>query len=410
MSSHLTYRQFDFQSVFNSTKQFIDGYNRKQDKLTDKLNANHRATAELIIRLYLKQLNGLSKSFVLSEEQMPGFKTFNPSLASCKGCTSRTIINHKERLKRSGFIIKEEHLGAQGIELWINPEILKFGQKAVQEMKGDFLKIQSETTSFSSIGKNFHPLVHEPHEQDNNNSIVDSVKGVLPQKRDHGGGLSKDEPSRTSHERYKNTVENAKSASNNQKNVSVEVDRISLLVFAQQFWQFARSVLFPDLILSDPEERDIMNKIWASVYHKFNDQLTNKQWLEYHEQALERLVMVRKWLGRSPANWIPRPDIYFHPNNNKNGFKVTQQWLIKREILKLELRRQLEYQKIKHEQKLHADGRGRYKDLSRLQLFRTHELRLKKLKDPSLLEAYYLSLKQINHSQILKPHDVGKSN
>ena len=82
-------------------------------------------------------------------------------------------------------------------------------------------------------------------------------------------------------------------------------------------------------------------------------------------------------------------------NNDKNGFQKTQQWLIKREILKLELRKQLEFQKIQHEQNLYNNGRGRYKNLSRLQLFRTHEQRLKKIKDPDLLEAYYLSFKQI---------------
>lgn len=401
------YHHYDFQSVFAGTKEFIDGYNKRQDKLTDKLNANHRATAELIVRLYLKQLNGVSRNVGLKEGDIPGFKTYNASLATCKGCTSRTIINHKERLKKSGFMVKEEHCGAQGIELWINPSILFAGQKLALERQGDFLKIQSDTSSFSSKGKNFRPLVHEPHEQRNNNSIVGSGKGVRPQA--HRDGLNKSETTRTKHERYKNTGENAKSASSSQNNNSVEVDRISLLVLVKQFWEFARKILFPDLILSDPEERDIMNMIWASVYQKFQGSISHQQWMDYHEQALERIVMVRKWLDRSPIHWIPPPHVYFNPGNDKNSFQKTLQWLIKREILKLELRKQLELQKVKHEQKLHDEGRGRYKNLSRLQLFRSHEQRLRKLKDPGLLEAYYLSMKQLSNPTIDKRYDVRKS-
>ena len=133
------YQHFDFHMVFTKTKEFIDTYNKGQCKITSKLNANHRATAELIVRLYLKQLN--SRPHSIQEGETIGFKTYNSSLASCKGCTKRTIINHKERLKQSGFIIKEEHQGANGIELWINPDILFHGQKNVVPLRKNYMKI-----------------------------------------------------------------------------------------------------------------------------------------------------------------------------------------------------------------------------------------------------------------------------
>lgn len=335
-----TYRLFDFSDVFIRTKKFIDEYNNNHPKLTEKLNANHRATAELIIRLYLKQLNSLLEKFDLESKDFPGFKTFNSSLSTCKGCTSRTIMNHKERLKKAGFITKEEHRGAQGIEIWINPTILSLAPKFVENIENQILKIQPEGTSNSEEGKNFHPLVHEPHEQRNNNSAVDRLKGVLLHKRDHGSGLDKSETARTRHERYKNTEENADSVPN-EKNDSSGADHI-FLQLVMNFWEFARKILYPDLILSDPEERDIMNRIWSSVYDRFRGPLSQQEWFNYHEQALERIVMVRKWLDRSPNHWIPRPDIYFSPHNESNGFQKTLQWLVKREVLKLEVRQQLE--------------------------------------------------------------------
>jgi hypothetical protein len=206
LNSEQPYQHFDFHMVFTKTKDFIDTYNESQCKITSKLNANHRATAELIIRLYLKQVNSRPNS--IPEGNIIGFRTYNSSLASCKGCTKRTIINHKERLKQSGFIVKEEHQGANGIELWINPDILFHGQKNVVSLRENYLKIFPGKPVSLPKGKNFHPLVHEPHEHDNNNSTVDNEKGVRPKA--HGDGLSRqkgrDEPTGTRHEPNMNTV------------------------------------------------------------------------------------------------------------------------------------------------------------------------------------------------------------
>ncbi len=361
----------DFSKVFERTKAFIDAHNRRQTALTQKINANHRATAELIIRLYLKQLRKLPNELLDHDTDLPGFKTFNTSLAKCKGCTIRTIINHKERLKQVGFIIKEEHRGAQGIELWINPNILK---------------TECSPIDFSwPEAKNFHPLVHEQHEQRNNNSKVDKrnlAKGVRS-KADGSG-----ETTGTRQEPDMNTGENAVAASK-VKNTLDEAARISLLVLIQNFWEFGRKILYPDIILSNPEESDILNHIWRMVYGRLQAPWTLKQWHQYHEQALERVVMVRKWLDRCPEHWIPPPHIYFHESNDKNGFQKTIQWLLKRDILKAEVKAQLHLQRIKKEQELHAEGKGRYQHLNRLQLFRMHEQRLRRYRDPEVLESYY---------------------
>lgn len=361
----------DFSKVFEQTKAFIDLHNKQQTQLTQKINANHRDTAELIIRLYLKQLRKLPNELLDRDTDLPGFKTFNTSLAKCKGCTIRTIINHKERLKIAGIIIKEEHRGAQGIELWINPNILK-------------TKCSPTDFSLPEV-KIFHPLVHEQHEQRNNNSKVDNrnlAKGV----RSKADGYGKTKGTR--HEQDMNTGENAVAASKVKNNLD-EAARISLLAMIQNFWELARKILYLDLIMSDPEERDILNHIWRTVYGCLQAPWTLKQWHQYHEQALERVVMVRKWLDRSPERWIPPPHIYFHESNDKNGFQNTIQWLLKRDILKAEVKAQLQLQRIKKEQELHAEGKGRYQHLNRLQLFRLHEQRLRKYKDPAVLESYY---------------------
>ncbi|GAA5036564.1 hypothetical protein GCM10011506_30190 [Marivirga lumbricoides] len=388
------YHHFDFQSVFTATKVFIDEHNEKHPQLTEKLNANHRATCELIIRLYLKQLNNLQNNYDKTIQKVQGFKTFNTSLASCKGCTVRTILNHKARLKMAGFIIAEENRGAQGIELWINTSIIFPNQSANKDASGKKEKKRFQLDGQTSEGKNFHPLVHVLHEQKNNNSNVDRLEDVLPQKRDHHSELPEGELTRTLHEPHMNTGENAKSVPNNPAKPD-GADRISLLFLIRQFWEFSRKLLYPDLILSQPEQKDIMNMIWATVYMKLNSSLSKEDWLKYHEQAIERVIMVRKWLDKSPNHWVPPPHIYFSPHNDKNDFQKTLKWLVKREILKTEISQQLMLQKVRNEHRLHEEGKGRYKHLSRLQLFRLQEQRLSKMNNPELLKAYYLYIRRI---------------
>ena len=214
---------FDFSETFTRTKDFIDQYNTTQSKLTDKLNANHRATAELIVRLYLKQLNKATGIDKIDPQNLPGFRTYNTSLATCKGCTKRTILNHKERLRKAGFIVEEQHRGAEGIELWINNTILGKAELSTDMGEG-LLKISHLPTLFLPEVKNFHPFVHEQHEHNNINSNVDKLTDPKTTKEKsgvrsaaHSRGLpappssppSTGEAAGTGHEPYKNMGKNA---------------------------------------------------------------------------------------------------------------------------------------------------------------------------------------------------------
>ena len=195
---------FDFATVFSNTKHFIDTHNMQQTQLTQKLNSNHRATAELIIRLYLKQLNKAAQHDDLDPNELPGFNTYNESLAKCKGCTMRTIINHRERLTDAGFIIKKLHRGKGGVEIWINPKVLGAANLSTF-MGNNVVKIGNVPSLFLEKAKNFHPLVHEQQEQLNNNSGVDN-KGV---PSGHQNGLDESETTRTEQEQDKNKEEKA---------------------------------------------------------------------------------------------------------------------------------------------------------------------------------------------------------
>ena len=383
MPRETDFYHFNFHTVFIRTKEFIDQYNDRQAALTDKINANHRATAEIIVRLYLKQLNHQSRVLKEDPEQLPGFKTHNESLAKCKGCTKRTIVNHRERLVRSGFIIREERRGSQGVEIWINPEVLGIAKRATGLVDG-VIRIGSVDSFFSEKEKNFHPLVHELQEQENINSKVDNKE--VP--GGHRGDLPKTNPppafsgeaSGTLQEPDKNTQESVVSVSQKQLSASEQeqkvagsrqtgAERIFLLSLIREFWNYVRRMLYPNLILSEPEEREVLNLIWASVYGKLQANGTKQEWLQHQETLLKRVDMVARWLTRSSGRWIPKPHLYFHPHNERNSFAKTWQWYLKQETLKIEVRNQLLLQQVKAEWYQHDAGKGRFKQKTRLQLF-----------------------------------------
>ena len=438
MPRETDFYHFNFHTVFIRTKEFIDQYNDRQVALTDKINANHRATAELIVRLYLKQLNHQSRVLKEDTERLPGFKTHNESLAKCKGCTKRTIVNHRERLIRSGFIVREEHRGSQGIEIWINPEVLGIAKRATELVDG-VMRIDSVDSFFSEEEKNFHPLVHELQEQENINSKVDNNE--VPSG--HRSGLPETNPppvfsgeaSGTLQEPDKNTQENVVSVSQKQLSASEQeqkvaesrqtgsrqtgsrqtgsrqtgAERIFLLSLIRQFWNYVRRMLYPDLILSEPEEREVLNLIWESVYGKLQANGTKQEWLQYQETLLKRIDMVARWLTRSSGRWIPKPHLYFHPHNERNGFARTWQWYLKQETLKIEVRNQLLLQQVKAEWYQHDADKGKFRQKTRLQLFRIQQQRLAQYRDESLMEAYQYCLQQSLHLQKLQNHAFSKN-
>jgi hypothetical protein len=186
-------------------------------------------------------------------------------------------------------------------------------------------------------------------------------------------------------------------------------ERIFLLTLIREFWNYVRRMLYPNLILSEPEEREVLNLIWESVYGKLQANGTKQEWLQYQETLLKRVDMVARWLTRSSGRWIPKPHLYFHPHNERNGFSRTWQWYLKQETLKIEVRNQLLLQQVKAEWYQHDTGKGRFKQKTRLQLFRIQQQRLAQYRDESLMEAYQHCLHQSLHLQKLQNHAFSKN-
>ena len=170
--------------------------------------------------------------------------------------------------------------------------------------------------------------------------------------------------------------------------------RIFHLSLVREFWEYAKRVLYPGINFKEYEEPTILNRIYQSVYGRFQLDQSQKEWEKYHDSAIERIGMVRRWLDRSPDHWIPCPDLYFYRENHKNGFNKTWKWYVKQETLKLQVKNQLALQKMKHELKEYCEGKGRHKDKSRYQLFQKHKKQLDSISDKAIHDAYLAAFKR----------------
>ena len=151
------------------------------------------------------------------------------------------------------------------------------------------------------------------------------------------------------------------------------MDLAFLLQLVRDFWKYAKALLYQDIKLSEPEESEILNAIWRSVYRKFKIKGSKKDWESYQEILYKRLDMVSRWLDRNPDRWVPPPHLYFDPENKRNGFDKTYQWFLKQELLKRSIRNQILIQKTESEWKDHKKGTGKHKNKTRLQLFRIQQ-------------------------------------
>jgi hypothetical protein len=299
----------DFSATFKALKRFIDRHNDLCERRTDRITASMRSLAEHMLRMYLGQING--KLIDPTLNFFPGFHTFNDSLAKERGCTSRTIINLRQRLVKSGVIIKEERNGFEGLTIWFSDSFFSHN-KLYTSMNLEVKNFQVISSSMKSNMKNIHPLVIY-HELINNNSNVDKWKSI--------------ETLAGEKEKIMNT---------GKMGLGVEDELIeasppshSLLPLVENFWLRARIKLYPYERFDQERTRRVLNFIWESVYGKFQYSGSEKEWQEYHKIALRRIDMVHRWLHRKPHHWIPIPEIYFDPLNKKNGFKRTWDWYLK---------------------------------------------------------------------------------
>lgn len=143
------------------------------------------------------------------------------------------------------------------------------------------------------------------------------------------------------------------------------------------FWEYAKKMLYPDIILEPSENKEILNLIWASVFLKFPPGHSEDDWWNFYKRVCIRVDKVVSWLEINPAFELPPPHWYFSPGNKSVAFSKTEEWLVKDE-------RRAVMNKIKKEVNDYAQNKGRYRQKTPIWLFRRHERLVAMRKDVDL--------------------------
>lgn len=352
----------DFSTCFKRLKQYMDTHNREATDRKDMLSASMRSTAEAMLRIYIKQISG-KVMIAPGSEDLPGFNTNNEAMATERGCTARTIINHRKRLMSAGIITHEQMRGNLGLKIWFNPV---FTARQILEMPTPTEEKSASTNHDSSFPtmKNFQAIVHEHHEHKNKNRNVDKwISEMEDEKimntREMGSGSKEEQasPSRPSH---------------------------SLLWMVECFWFRARAALYPHETFDKARNKAILNFIWETVYGKFHG---DRDWKAHHQIALRRLEMVKRWIHRKPNRWVPLAEIYFDPLNDSNGFANTWKWYLKAITLQKKLQQQVVMKTYNTEWQMLDKGESR---TTSIELYKRQHQRIKA--EPAHIQTAYLKL------------------
>lgn len=380
----------DYKTAFTVLKQCIDEFNQQyclqENQAKKPLKSNVRGTAEAMLRLYLKEL--LNTKPIESLKELPGFRTYTSSLAKERGCTDRTIQNHRKLLEEAEIIIKQENHGGNGIHIWFNERIIiRTVQNLAQEPVDNSSPKSSSSLQKGKETKNFHPLPQDLQDLKNK----DNIEGVDKCKSKNKLELFQDLLSRT---RKSDVPPNKIKSSDN--NDLQEAKKF----FTEHFWRYANGILYPELQCSSEKSQEILNLIWRDVFYGWKEVTSREQLTAIYKLCQKRVDMASKWLMKNTAFTLPPPQVYFSKKNTSGGsFYKTLAWVQSQERKKV-------LNQIKSEARQHIKGKGKYRGKTSTELFTIHQQRILQYNDEPLQTSFHqmVSGNPSFYTQLHKPH------
>lgn len=406
-----------YPTAYKALNCFIDVYNDKAEKGTDRLRTGAVMTAKEIIRIYGVSLLKANAMQAIDQNNLPSLQTNNKQLSKLVKCSSRTIQRHIAKLQASGIIINKIFHGSNSnFELWINPNILLIKQKlSVDNLKKEFQEAlertkQNELKSTLSLAQK----TNCPDTYPSNNSYkINNI--IIDVDNSQRSSLSLTKKVDTSYETGNmagNTGEIAQVFSEKQKNseekkmqeageIASRADKISdrnvppdpardnsLNLYVSLLWLMARNLLYKNTFLT---ERQVL--IAKKLIRKLYDPVSTANLPNTHQHYVERISLVSKYLQKDPEHrFVPLPYRYFDTNNLK-GFVGTKQWHQADQKRKKEVERELVLSRV-----IRKYQNNQKKDTAlkkpQLQLFRECENTIGKFNDASLTQRFHAAVLQ----------------
>lgn len=333
-------------------------------------------------------------------------------LAQRRSMSSRTVRTHLDLLLKMGALVRKAWHGTRAnFELWINPKYLWQTPEMPVESDLDRLQIgsilQGEATKFP-FSVAFETLETGKREPSNVDKLVTTTTPgfeleTLATPTGNTGPQADPEraPSASEiasagarHESRATARKKAQAAPTGPDTASRQAHK----QFVMSLWAYARQQLYADVAFDEQQHAKAQNAIWYGVFGNFDGSLTEREYGLYHQQTLERVDLVAKWLKRNPDYRLPMPYAevvkgqgYFD-QENAHGFVKTKAWLAEKMV------RHHEYHVATVLRKAGAEMRGwrlktaskRVLALTMAQLYQKHLKKVQALRDPLALDKFYI--------------------
>jgi hypothetical protein len=169
--------------------------------------------------------------------------------------------------------------------------------------------------------------------------------------------------------------------------------------YVMEFWLHAWAMLFTGKKYNETEQKQILSDITKSVFRNFNNRWSDDVWERYFMDMREVVDMVSAYMSRRPDNYLPEPYSfaiagkgYFDPQNDKNGFTKTFNWLKDKRNLAAQKRSERTLKAAQLHIRQMQDGGDKlplkFKTYTYLKLYSFYEHKLKS-ENPDLLPKFY---------------------
>lgn len=350
---------YNFKEAHSNVKHYIDRYNAKVEEPKNrasppsrsKINSNERASADHLVRLCLKQLHQANHGNSLSNNEGPSLHTYTPSLAKLRGCSNKTIQNHRKKLKESGIIVKEEWHGKNGLRIWLNPELVyKTCVENIFQCTSQNGNLAEKTSTDSNKTKKLHPLQQDLQDQqdlENNIRNVDMLVKAITKGLSNPSTCERQYQNKTKEQdgpgkeikasdQLKHTDKNSrKNKKGEEKKDSSQQWKRFCMDIVNEFWIHAKHRIFPNEKFAIQDLRAIKKLIWYNVFNGFPREFSENQYRENLRICIKRLTMAQKWIESHPSFITLPPHLYFGPEKKVGTFHQTLDWYIKSQIKRM---------------------------------------------------------------------------
>ena len=359
--------------------KFIADYNQNRP-VREQLRANHKALAQYLLFIYSAYLQKEQAygDKISVDKALPLLRTNNVQLSKAIGCSERTVINLRERLRVAGVITKEVFRGSNasyGVELSASIIYLQEvgnPNNVIHLFPGMAKSLRHTVTSTIQVTKELIELSGVDFQQtadfQSNELILAVDKGVesrgipenVVEKRQNSSSQGTKQGTGTGYEddsHAKGTpppvaaappkatkgrgvdsvagvpnqprVADPKTARPPQNLHEALVDKTkevadSIRRQVQVIWTCALLNLYDDKWIADEEAERAKAAIAEYFIYTTPDRFSGGA-----AEIIDRIMLVRGWIERGQAKgerrWVPLPSRYFD-FRNKTGFTATKKW------------------------------------------------------------------------------------